>query len=487
MVEPGLVSDNRRTLATWIPVCCWRCIGTVLAGFAPFGGDPELMYQPIKAELGRALTAGCLPFWSDRFGLGVPLVAESHVAAFYPPNWLFYRLWDYSTAYRLTMWLHWVALAGATYLYARVLEISHAGSALAAVSFSLCGFQAVHAPHEPFYHLMPYVPLCLYLADRYAVTGRLVFLAGLAIAWGVQLTLGHFQIQMWTGGLVLVAGSWRALKRPGLLAWNFGHILGLFVGLLWGATIAAVQLRLTWELTGVAGFIRPPEFLANFLFPPAHWAQFAATGGLSGPSLRARRHLLGKIWDGDRRGVCLCRCCPSNLGCYRLGGLTATSTASTMALDRIAFTGSSDHARVVARCLFLDLAASGPGLVSRTGAVYALDQSWASPAGRAGPRRRHYTAPILERPNNGCYGRYRSLGLVDLLGSADRLSDRDGGKYAPIAVHHGRSGMVHGAHGRHCVAAKVDWPLGTLHGGGTRADRPFLRWPSLMAMGDPSA
>ena len=36
-----------------------------------------------------------------------------------------------------------------------------------------------------------------------------------------------------------------------------------------------MQLRLTWELTGVAGFVRPSEFLANFWFPPAHWAQFA--------------------------------------------------------------------------------------------------------------------------------------------------------------------------------------------------------------------
>ena len=32
---------------------------------------------------------------------------------------------------------------------------------------------------------------------------------------------------------------------------------------------------LTWELTGFAGFIRPPQFVANYLFPPAHWAQFA--------------------------------------------------------------------------------------------------------------------------------------------------------------------------------------------------------------------
>ena len=91
----------------------------VLIGFAPLGGDPELMYQPIKSELGRALAAGRLPFWSDRFGLGVPLIAESHAAAFYPLNWVLYRLLEVGTAYRLTLWLHFVATAAASFAYAR--------------------------------------------------------------------------------------------------------------------------------------------------------------------------------------------------------------------------------------------------------------------------------------------------------------------------------------------------------------------------------
>ena len=143
------------------------------------------------------------------------------------------------------------------------------------MSFTLCGFQAVHAAHEPFYHLMPYLPLCLLLADRYVTTGRLGWLAGLALAWGAQITLGHFQIQMWTGGLVLFTGGWRALSGAGDGLRPLGRIIGLLVGLCWGAAIAWVQLRLTWELTGVAGFVRPSEFLAKFLFPAAHWAQFA--------------------------------------------------------------------------------------------------------------------------------------------------------------------------------------------------------------------
>ena len=76
-------------------------LGGLLIGYEPVGGDPDTMYRPIKSELARSLKAGTLPFWSDRFGLGVPLVAESHVAAFYPPNWLFYRAFDLITAFRL--------------------------------------------------------------------------------------------------------------------------------------------------------------------------------------------------------------------------------------------------------------------------------------------------------------------------------------------------------------------------------------------------
>jgi hypothetical protein len=34
-------------------------------------------------------------------------------------------------------------------------------------------------------------------------------------------------------------------------------------------------LRLTSELTGVAGFVRPAEFLSNYLLPPRHWALLA--------------------------------------------------------------------------------------------------------------------------------------------------------------------------------------------------------------------
>ncbi len=248
-------------------------LGPLLAGFEPIGGDPDRFYRPIKGELAKALSEGRLPFWSDQFGIGAPLLAESHAAALYPPNWLLYRTLDPSLAYRLAMWGHYVALAAFTFLYARVLGLTSRGAALAAVAFALCGFQAIHSSHEWAYHGLAYLPLVLWIVERYAATGRIAWLAGLALAWGAQCTLGHFQVAFWTGVLAAGLGAWRILAgRRG-----FVRLAGLGIGLAGGLLLAAPQLGPTWELARfVARDRRPFAYLAYHTLPPAHWAELAA-------------------------------------------------------------------------------------------------------------------------------------------------------------------------------------------------------------------
>jgi hypothetical protein len=243
-------------------------LGGLLVGYEPVGGDPDRLYRPLKSELARALGEGRLPFWSSKFGLGVPLIAESHVAAFYPPNLVLYRVFNVSTAYRLSMWLHYVALVATTYFYGRCLKFSAWGSALAGVAFALCGFQTIHSSHEPFYCVMPYLPLALASAERYLNNGRIIGLAGLAVCLGVQWTLGHFQIQMWTGGLVIVAALWRAGFNRAL----WPRALAVLTATAWGIALAAVQLGASWEFAREVGQTeRSPDQLSYYSFPPAHW------------------------------------------------------------------------------------------------------------------------------------------------------------------------------------------------------------------------
>jgi len=246
-------------------------LGGLLIGWEPIGGDPDRMYRPIKSELARSLHDNRLPFWSDRLGLGVPLVAESHVAALYPPNWILYRVLSVSKAYRLAMWLHYVALAGAMYAYARRLGLLPWGSALAALTFTLCGFQAIHSSHEPIYSALPFLPLALLFTEAYVDRGSLSWLALLALTWGVQLTLGHFQIQTWTAALVLATGALR-LRGSG----SYRRALGLIAGLAIGAGIAAIQLVLSWDQARLVGSTnRSLTELMFYSYPPAHWAELA--------------------------------------------------------------------------------------------------------------------------------------------------------------------------------------------------------------------
>jgi hypothetical protein len=245
-------------------------VGGLFIGYEPTGGDPDRLYRPIKGEYARALRAGRLPLWSDRFGLGTPLVAESHVAAFYPINLALYRWIDVNAAYRIAMWLHYVALAAFTYAYARTLAVSPWGSALSAISFAFCGFQAIHASHEPFYLALPYLPLALIAAERFMAGGSMAWLPGLSLVWGAQLTLGHFQIQAWTAILVLITGVWRLVERRR----GWWRLVGLTGALALGAAVAAAQLAPSAEL---AAFMRAErstnEELARFSYVPMHWGE----------------------------------------------------------------------------------------------------------------------------------------------------------------------------------------------------------------------
>ena len=197
-------------------------LGGLLVGFEPVGGDPDRMYRPLKAELARALAEGRLPFWSDRMGLGVPLVSESHVAAFYPPNLVAYRL------LRRVDGLPPLDVAARSRAGRNDLRLrpSYRPDALGkrpgcALVFALrfpgdpCDARAILLPDA----VSPAGPPA---GRRLHRLGPLGLARGLALTLGTQWTLGHFQIQSWTNGLVLLTGLWRvAADRRPWRAWGW--------------------------------------------------------------------------------------------------------------------------------------------------------------------------------------------------------------------------------------------------------------------------
>src|SRR3989304_628161 len=73
--------------------------GAALAARVSFGIDgwlwnldlPKIHY-PLAVFFHAALESGHPPLWEAPLGLGFPLYAEGQLGAFYPPNWLIFRL-----------------------------------------------------------------------------------------------------------------------------------------------------------------------------------------------------------------------------------------------------------------------------------------------------------------------------------------------------------------------------------------------------------
>jgi hypothetical protein len=250
-------------------------VGVVLAplwlGYRPVGGDPDRLFCPIKGELARAFQEGRLPFWSDRLGLGFPLLAESHAAALYPPNWVLYRALAVDDAYAVAMWGHTVGLAVVVAAYARRLGMGAGGAALASLAVSLSGFLSIHASHEWAYHGLFYGVLTLWAADGVATSGRLVWVAAVALASGMGWLVGHFQIQAWALPIVMIASAGRLTGRTGWA--KLRRLAGVGLGIAWGGAIAAAQLALSWELARWTGSADRDRIFYGY--PPAHAFELA--------------------------------------------------------------------------------------------------------------------------------------------------------------------------------------------------------------------
>jgi hypothetical protein len=253
------------------PAVAGLLLAPLLFGYRPVGGDPDRLFRPIKEELARALRDGRPPFWSDRLGLGFPLMAESHAAALYPPNWLLYRHLDVDTAYAWAMWAHQVALAAAVALYARRLGIGSAGASLASLGVAFCGFLSIHSSHEWAYHGLFYAVLALLAADGVATTGRLAWAAGLGLASGMGWLVGHFQMQAWALPVMVAASAARLVGLPAGVAFSRGALI--LVGVGWGVAIAAAQLAPSWELARWTG--SDDRDRTFYSYPPAHVVELA--------------------------------------------------------------------------------------------------------------------------------------------------------------------------------------------------------------------
>jgi hypothetical protein len=219
--------------------------------------DLPKIHYPLASFFHEALAAGHLPLWNDRLGMGFPLYAEGNIEAFYPPNWLIFRL-EPLAAMDATRLLHLTAAGVGTGLLALRVSGSRPGSVVAALVAVLGG--AIVTKLEWWnmvaaYGWMPWV--LVPLASPRAVRLRDAVLAG--GLWGIQALAGHPNTWLLTGIAALVL---LLLGRPLVASLGRSAAFGVL-----GLGVGAVQLVPTLLIQRIS--VRALGLSADDLFTSA--------------------------------------------------------------------------------------------------------------------------------------------------------------------------------------------------------------------------
>jgi hypothetical protein len=212
-------------------------------------GDTYAYFYPYWAVRDAHLQAGELPLWTSDVFMGAPLLANSQLGTFYPPNW-FTIYQSPPDAIRISILIHvfW-AILGALFLARKTLGLSPIPALMAGIVFGLGGYIGSHV--EQINQLqglswMPWLFLCLHLAMQ----KRRYWLI-LGVLWALQLLSGHTQTVFITGvGLGVYGIIYNLIpdnKTVGAqhvapLRRVLSAILGLIFAVLIAITLALPQL-----------------------------------------------------------------------------------------------------------------------------------------------------------------------------------------------------------------------------------------------------
>lgn len=219
-------------------------------------GDIYAYHWPLQHLTAASLQSGSLPFWNPYIFAGLPHLANSQSAVFYPPAIL---LRAFPIGYGFTLYLlgHllWAALGMTLWVRARRLDAAWACAAAAA--FCLSPFLVYRIPQGIPTHLavLAFVPWC-WLAFESARPGLL------GAVWALQFLAGHPQF-----ALINAAGMFLwLLASPdrGRRAVVFFREGAVSAGL---CLFQAFPLAEFLSRSNRAGI--PPEFAAAYSMPPS--------------------------------------------------------------------------------------------------------------------------------------------------------------------------------------------------------------------------
>jgi Bacterial membrane protein YfhO len=273
----------------------------LFGGQVLYWGVYLLQFYPWRQLAVEQLQAGHWPLWNPYLGAGTPLAANMQTAAFYPLNALF-LLMPVERAFGWELAVH-VALAGLfAYYLGRTLGLGRFGALVTGLTYGLGGYLVAHWVFPSMVYAITWLPLLLAFAEKMVTTANVGacpyrFTGLLAAAIGLQLLAGHAQTSFYSLLIVAAFVLWRAIQQRGSgivrRAWP------VFMAVLWGLALAAIQLVPTAELTAHsqrAGTLTDLQFANELSFWPWRLISLAAPDFFGNPA-RGEYWARGTYWE----------------------------------------------------------------------------------------------------------------------------------------------------------------------------------------------
>jgi hypothetical protein len=267
-----------------LPLACFADV--VLLPYAFYFVDIQLLQYPGRVFLADALKAGQLPFWNPYIFMGFPLLAEPEIGPLYPLNLLFALPIPHYYALTLFLVLHF-SLAGVfTYLLARSLAVSRAGSFVSGLAFAFGGFLGAQLNNMNILTGSVWLPLILCLFSLALRRRSYSFAAGAGVALAAQILTSHPQIVLYTLIVLGVYALYSLLTLPRAEARQVRTLSLLsLTAVVVGLCLAAVQLVPTFQLQQTSALSESPgyDFVTSYSLPKYRLLSFVFPGFLGTP------------------------------------------------------------------------------------------------------------------------------------------------------------------------------------------------------------
>lgn len=154
--------------------------------------DVVAVVLPLKYFAINSLKNWQIPLWNPYLLSGAPLLATTQAGVFNPFN-LWFLLLGFKNGFNPYIVTQTILATGFMYLFLRSIKLEKVYAVLGAITYSLSGYFIVWLPWGTLGYAYLYLPLTLFLINRYTQTQRLGYFFGSALALALSFYSGHIQ------------------------------------------------------------------------------------------------------------------------------------------------------------------------------------------------------------------------------------------------------------------------------------------------------